>query len=259
MRPIAFLAGLAVLAGAFPAYADPFDYGTPNIQSPLNAKRGQMYMRLTHRFNGAEFPSDSAPAFVMGLGLTKNVTVDLFTSTRNHPLDGDVGVRYQILDEYDGAPVALTARVGYTTHLTGSAIGELTVSRNNVLPKLGIGLVGRYFSYVGDYNNPGWMTAAGVGASYELMTGLNLVGDVVAPLDQSVVAANGFNWSTGLQWWMPDTPHVLVLFVGRMGPGTTYGRTFSPGSDTWRVGLEYHAHFDAPFFPRRRIIRTSED
>lgn len=259
MKPTPFLLGLAVLLGSQPALADPFDYGTPNIQSPLNSKRGQMYLRMSHRFNGAEFPSDSSPALAVGLGLTKNVTLDLFASTRNRPLDGDVGVRYQILDEYDGSPVALTARVGYTTHLTGSALGELTLSKNNVLPRLGLGLVGRYFSYVGDYNTPGWMTAAGLGASFELLTGVNLVADVVAPLDQSVVNAKGYNWSAGLQWWMPDTPHVLMLMVGRMGPGTTYGRTFSPGSDTWRVGFEYHAHFDAPFFPRRRIIRSTED
>jgi hypothetical protein len=250
-----------MLLTAAPAWAYQFDYGTPEIPSPLNAKRGQMYMRMSHRYNAAAFPADSAPSLNLGLGLTKQITMDLIASTRNRPLDAELGLRYQLLDEYDGTPFALTTRLGYTSHIGGSAIGEVVASKNNLLPGLGVGLIGRYFSYVGDYSaNPGWMTAGGLGLSYSLAEGMNLVGDIVAPLDQSVIDANGFNWSTGLQWWIPDTPHVLLLMVGRMGPGTTYGRTFSPGRDTMRVGFEYHAHFDAPFFPRRTIsIDLGED
>lgn len=246
-------------ATARPALASQFDYGTPDIPSPLSTKKGQVFMRMSHRYNAQAFPSDSAPALALGLGLTKALTLDLYGSTRNRPLDGELGLRYQLLDEYDDAPLALAVRGAYSTHMTGSAIGEVTASRNNVLPGLGVGLVGRYFSHVADFNNPGWMTAAGVGLSYALTNGLNLVADVVAPLDQSVVDRDGFNWTAGLQWWMPETPHVLVLMVGRMGPGTTYGRTFSPDRDTLRVGFEYHAHFDAPFFPRRTIVYQGQD
>ncbi|GEM_PF-2506973 len=257
-----------ILAGALipclsagPVAAFQFDYGTPGITSPLNAKRGQMYLRMSHRYNAATFPSDSAPALNLGLGLSQSFNLDAVASTRNTPLDGELAVRYQLMDEYEGAPLALNTRLGYTTHLGGSAIAELTASKNNLLPGLGAGVVGRYFSYVGDYSaNPGWMTAAGVGLSYAIAEGLCFLGDVVAPLDRSVIDAAGFNWSTGLAWWMPDTPHVLLLMVGRFGPATTYGRTFSPGTDTLRVGFEYHAHFDAPFFPRRTFkIRTEDE
>lgn len=244
---------------AAPAAAFQFDYGTPGIVSPLNSKRGQMYLRMSHRYNAETFPSDSAPALNLGLGLSQQLNLDFVASTRNRPFDGELAMRYQVMDEYEGAPFALNTRLGYTTHLGGSGIAELTASKNNLLPGLGAGVVGRYFSYVGDYAaNPGWMTAAGVGLSYAIAEGLSLLGDVVAPLDKSVIDANGFNWSTGLAWWLPDTPHVLLLMVGRFGPGTTYGRTFSPGSDTLRVGFEYHAHFDAPFFPRRKLTIETE-
>lgn len=256
-----WIAASLLVALTAPAYAYQFDYGTPEIPSPLNTKRGQMYFRMSHRYNAMEFPSDSAPTLNLGLGLTKKTTLDFVASTRNRPLDGELSVRYQLLDEYDDAPFALTTRLGYTTHINGSAIGEITASKNNLLPRLGVGLVGRYFSYVGDYSaNPGWMTAVGGGLSYSLGDGFNLIGDVVAPLDMTVIDAMGVNWSAGFQWWMPDTPHVLTAFVGRMGPGSTYGRTFSPGKDTLRVGFEYHAHFDAPFFPRRKLtINIEED
>jgi len=253
-------AGLLVSLTA-PAYAYQFDYGTPEISSPLNTQRGQMYFRMSHRYNAMEFPSDSAPTVNLGVGLTKKTTVDFIASTRNRPLDGELSLRYQFLDEYDDAPFALTTRLGYTTHIGGSAIGEVTASKNDLLPGLGLGLVGRYFSYVGDYAaNPGWMTAGGAGLSYAIGEGFNLIGDIVAPLDSTVIDAMGFNWSAGFQWWIPDTPHVMLVFVGRMGPGSTYGRTFSPGKDTLRVGFEYHAHFDAPFFPRRQLtINLEED
>lgn len=246
-------------ASAAPAFASQFDYGTPDIPSPLSTKKGQMFLRMSHRYNAQAFPSDSAPALAAGLGITKNLTLDLYGSTRNRPVDGELGLRYQLMDEYDDAPFALTGRVAYSTHVSGSGIGEVIASKNNLLPGLGVGLVGRYFSYVADYNNPGWMTAAGMGLSYSIAEGLNLIGDVVAPMDQSVIDKYGFNWTAGLQWWLPDTPHVLVLMVGRMGPGTTYGRTFSPDKDTLRVGFEYHAHFDAPFFPRRTIVFQGKD
>ncbi len=245
---------------AMPAAAFQFDYGTPGITSPLNLRRGQMLMRMSHRYNAATFPNDSAPALNLGLGVTKQLALDFVTSTRNTPLDGELAVRYQLLDEYEDAPFALTTRLGYTSHLGGSGLAEVTASKNNLLPNLGVGLVGRYFSYVGDYKvNPGWMTAAGAGLSYALADGLALVGDVVAPLDRSVIDTFGFNWSAGLQWWLADTPHVLVLMVGRFGPGTTQGRTFSPDKDNLRVGFEYHAHFDAPFFPRRTITINTEE
>ena len=245
---------------AAPAAAFQFDYGTPGITSPLNIRRAQMLMRMSHRYNAATFPNDSAPALNLGLGLTKQVALDFVASTRNIPLDGELAVRYQLLDEYDDFPFALTTRLGYTTHRGGSGLAEVTASKNNLLPNLGAGIVGRYFTYVGDYTvNPGWMTAAGAGLSYALADGLSLVGDVVAPLDRSVIDAFGFNWSAGLQWWIPDTPHVMVLMLGRFGPGTSIGRTFSPDKDNLRVGFEYHAHFDAPFFPRRTLTLDTEE
>lgn len=247
------LAGILIpCLAAPPAAAFQFDYGTPGIPSPLNIKGGQMYFRMSHRYNAATFPSDSAPALNLGIGLSQQLNLDFVTSTRNVPLDGELTARYQFLDEYEGAPFALTTRLGYTTHLGGSGIAEVTTSKNNLLPNLGVGVVGRYFSYVGDYTvNPGWMTAAGIGLSYAIGDGVTLVGDVVAPFDRSVIDADGFNWSAGLEWWMPDTPHVLTLMVGRFGPGTTHGRTFSPDKDNLRVGFEYHVHFDTPYWPRR--------
>lgn len=255
-----WLAASLLFTATSPALAYQFDYGTPDIPSPLNIKRGQMYMRMSHRYNAMAFPSDSAPSLNLGLGLTKQLALDFVTSTHNRPIDAELSFRYQLLDEYDGTPFALTTRLGYTSHLGGSGIGELVASRNNVLPGLGIGLIGRYFSYVGDYAvNPGWMTATGIGLSYSVAEGINLLADVVAPLDRSVIDNRGFNWSTGLQWWIPDTPHVLMVMVGRMGPGTTHGRTFSPGRDTLRAGFEYHAHFDFPWFPGQRTITIKED
>jgi hypothetical protein len=35
-----------------------------------------------------------------------------------------------------------------------------------------------------------------------------------------------------------------MVFVGHMGAGSTFGRTFTNDIDDFRMGLEYHAHFD---------------
>jgi hypothetical protein len=243
-------------------YSAAFDYGTPQVISPQGIGLGEFQLRFSHRFQvaPASFPSDPAPALNLGLGLTRQLSMDLYTSTRTKPVDAELGMRYQWLDEWEGSPVSMNTRVSYTTHAlgqAGSGVGEVTLARNNLIPRLSVGMVGRYFTYVARVGRttlevPGYLAAVGMGFTYSLLKNFNLVADFVSPLDQSVVGIQGFNWSTGIQWWIPNTPHVLNLFCGRMGPGNTLGRTFSnQGLDDFRVGFEYHAFVEIPGFPGR--------
>lgn len=252
-RAVAILASSFLLGGAIPAFAYQFDYGTPEIVSPLSVELGEVLVRFGHRFNTAEFPDDNGIALNLGLGVTPKLTTDFSFTTNEHRLyDGELSVRYQWLDQYDDAPLSLGTRVGYGTVPVGTGIAEVTISRNNLLPNLGVGAIGRYFTNVGNLanlSNAGGMAATGLGLSYSLWKGVNLVGDVMAPLDQRVIAVNGFSWTAGVQIWIKDTPHVLTLFAGRMGDGTSYGRTFSSGMDTFRAGFEYDFHVEIPRFP----------
>lgn len=253
VRAIAVLASYLLLGGALPAFAYQFDYGTPEILSPLSVEHGEVLVRFGHRFNVADYTHDNGLVLNLGLGVTPKLTADfLFTSEEKDPYDGELGVRYQWMDQYDDAPFSLATRIGYGSIPVGTGVGEVTLSRNNLLPNLGVGLVGRYFTNAGNLAslpNPGGMGAGGLGFAYSLWKGVSLVGDVMAPLDQRVIAANGFSWTTGVQIWLKDTPHILTLFVGRSGGGTTFGRTFSPGMDIFRVGFDYNFHVEIPSFP----------
>ena len=92
------------------------------------------------------------------------------------------------------------------------------------------------------------MNAAGGAVVLSLLPGLNLVGDFVSTLDETVLDRDGFVWSGAIQYYIPDTPHVLTLLVGRMGVGTTMGQSFATSKDTIRIGFEYSTRMDIPFF-----------
>lgn len=255
MPPNRFLAAvvaLVALAAGAPVQADPYDYGTTLIPSAINREHGEMRFAFTHRFQVRTFPSGATPTIHFEYGITDALQIHSYFATQQRPGDFEAGLRYQFLNENNDDWLSLSVRGAYAS-LGKSGIGEITISKNHLTEWLGMGLVYRAFSNGNNFGN--FVHAAGLGIIAEVSPGLNLYGDVVAPFDKTIIDRFGISWTSGLQWWIPDSPHVAMLFVGVTGAGTTQGRTFSPGKDfgqQFRIGFEFSTLLDVVTKKRKK-------
>lgn len=226
------------------ALAEPYDYGTPLVPSALGREHGELRFAFAHSFQIATFPSGATPTLFFEYGATRHIHLYTTFTTQQQPGDLEAGIGYQFWNEYEGAWASLMVRFAYSS-LGKSGIAELLLAKNRLLPPLGMGLTWRGFTNANNFGS--FAHAAGVGLTLEVIPGLNLYGDTVVPFDRTIVDRLGVAWSSGVQWWIPDTPHVLVMFLGVLGPGSTQGRTFSPGRDfgqQFRIGFEFSTLMD---------------
>lgn len=247
--------GFCWTAMATAALADPFDYGTPGIVSPLNLDAGQSAFNFDHRWGLATFPLAAEPAFTIRVGLGDGFEINTILSTAqsNGIYEGEFGLRWQVLNEYNRDWLSMTPYVGYDT-LGNTLLGELTASKK-IWGPLGLAMVGRVFSNSGSLGqSPGIADGIGAGAEWELTPGLSLMGDFFINSgsgylpDYTEIQSQRAPFNVGIQWYIPDTPHVLMLTFGSSGRQSTMGRSYTDSIGDFQIGFEYGSQFATPFW-----------
>ncbi len=227
-----------------------FKEGTLNIISPFTFKKDMMYILYSHNFFQGSFPRSSNPAFHFSYTPISHLQVDTILSLRESPLEWEIGLKYQIMDEFEGAPISLTPRISYNTR--GNIFG-LDISATKIFMKdiLQLGLGYRLLSSdpkdfsdtAGKVPLNGIVQGIGLNTILRVYKQWHIFGDVVLPFDSNLISNKGFIWSAGIKKRLPSTPHILTLYAGNSNESTLSGRTVSTGNgkypDMLKVGFNF--------------------
>lgn len=240
-------------------YTRVFKEGTLNLISPFTQKQDTLNILFSHNFLVSTFPHGNNPAFHFNYAPINNLQLDAIFSLRYSPLEFEAGIKYQILNEFEGAPVSLTPRISFNTrgNILGLDISATKIFFDNIWQ---VGLGYRILNYFGDpkVDDLSSNIAQGVGVNtiVRVWKQWHLFGDIVLPFDSNLINKHGFIWSAGIKKRIPNTPHILTLFVGNSYQSTVSGRTISTDNgkypDILKVGFNYSIGIpNASKFPER--------
>ncbi len=223
-----------------------FKEGTLNIISPSAFKKDMFYILYSHNYFQAAFPRGSNPAFHFNYTPIEKLQFDTILSLRSSPLEFEVGGKYQILDEFKSDILSLAPRLSYNTR--GNAVGlDVSASKTFFTDIWQIGLGYRAINYFGDPKvddlTSSFVHGIGVNTIVRVWKDWHIFGDVVFPFDSNIISKHGFIWSSGIKKRIPDTPHILTLYVGNSNESTLTGRTISNGNgkypDMLKLGFNF--------------------
>lgn len=200
---------------------------------------GTVQFNFLHRFTLSDEPErkvGNSPTFVMTTGLPFRSMVGFTYATNSalsprYPNEWEFLARVAALRELEGAPLDVSAQVGYNLSAEG-VDGELAVAK----------LVGpvRLLAAGRSLTNPfesGREVAAAGGVSIRLSRFLALAGDVATVLDRPDDREEEAAWSAGVHVAIPNTPHTLSLQASNANTTTLQG--MSRGGETTRYGFEF--------------------
>ncbi len=217
-----------------------FIEGTQNVFSPHSLPQDKLMLGYTHNFFWATLPRGSHPAFWLKYGILDRLQVDIVNTLRS-PLEIEAGLSYQILDEFAGDWLSLTPRLSFNSR--GTVVGaEISASRF-ILPDIWeLGLDARVISSGAEDGFTRPVAALGLNTMVRVWKHWHLFGDIAVPLDGEILQQKSVLWSTGFKKVIPDTPHILSIYVGNTQEQTLSGRTISPGAnldDNFRLGFSF--------------------
>jgi len=248
-----FLLSIILFSISIPTYANEdkkekfkraFEEGTINIVSSQVFNRDMFYILFSHNYFLISFPRGSNPAFQFSYVPINNLQIDSTLSLRQSPLEFEIGAKYSILDEFKGDILSLAPRISYNTrgNILGLDINASKIFFNNVLQ---IGLGYRLLNYFGnskiDNLNTNLIQGLGFNTIFRFLKHWHLFADAVLPFNIDLLNTSGFIWSSGIKKRIPDSPHVLTLYIGNVNESTISGRTISTGNgkypDMLKIGF----------------------
>lgn len=244
---------LPLLLFAVPAFADEheeedkdftyaFREGSLNLISANTFKPDTFYIQYSHNFFANSFPRGSNPAFLLSYAPIKNLQLDSVVTLRNSPVEWELAAKYQVLNEADGAPFSFSPRVAFSGR--GNVVGvDLALSKIFFEDKLQLGLDYSFQSDAKSDWEAGMFNAIGANAIVRVWKHWNVYGDVFVPLNSALMAKNGFIWSAGLKKRIPDSPHILTLYVGNTNEASLSGRTISTSANKYPDALKVGFNF----------------
>jgi plastocyanin len=200
---------------------------------------GQLEVNTSFRFARGVWPVDgisSVPTFEAALGLpARSLVGGRFVphspAQRRTSDEWEVYARHQPLTQYRGAPLDLSAQVGFNA-AARSVDGELAAARWEGPLRLLVG--GRFFSDAfGEGDARGALSGGVLFFPSPRNMPLALTLDVASELDR---LTEEVAWSAGAQLGASFTTHTLSLFVTNTASGSVQG--MSRGAGATRLGLE---------------------
>ena len=211
----------------------------PNLSGGWVVSSGTVQFNFLHRFTLSDEPErkvGNSPTFVMTAGLPFRSMVGFTYATNSaltprYPNEWEFLARVAALRELEGAPLDLSAQVGYNLSAEG-VDAELSVAK--LLGPVRLLAAGR--SLTNPFEEGREVAAAG-GVALRLSRFFALGADVASVLDRPDDREEEAAWSAGVHIAIPNTPHTLSLHASNASTTTLQG--MSRGGETTRYGFEF--------------------
>lgn len=236
---LALTTALLTLAGAAPAFAQPADQRTPNLEGTWVTPHGAMFFSFLHRFSVGAAPTyavGNIPMLHLSGGFYDWLSVGALYATETVTVPGasqelELWAKQRFFDQEAGAPLSLSLKEAFNT-TAWSPDAELAASR-----RFGPLALHGAARAMGNYRYTGAPRVTGaLGASYQLTPSLSLSADVAAsPMRQA--AEPLLAWAAGAQIVIPATPHTMSLHVTNTGTDSIQGA--SVPTDEMRFGFDF--------------------
>ena len=232
---------LAVLAGAAlrpaPLQAQDLLDRTPNLSGGWVSYPGMVHFNFLHRFTSSDAPErkvTSAPTFLLAAGLPGRLLAGFHYATNstlapNYPNEWEFFGRFGALRQTNGAPLDLSAQVGYNLASDGPDAEVAAARRQGPVRVLA---AVRVLSPLDDED--GARVALAGGATLHLTRDVAIAADVGSITDRR--PGEDAAWGVALQLAIPRSPHTFSLQVGNTNTATLQGA--SRGGNT-RYGFEF--------------------
>ena len=211
----------------------------PNLSGGWVVSTGTVQFNFLHRFTLSDEPErkvGNSPTFVMTTGLPFRSMVGFTYATNSaltprYPNEWEFMARVAALRELEGAPLDISAQVGYNLSAEG-VDAELSVAK--LLGPVRLLAAGR--SLTNPFESGREVAVAG-GVALRLSRFLALGADVASVLDRPEDREEDAAWSAGVHFAIPNTPHTLSLQASNANTTTLQG--MSRGGETTRYGFEF--------------------
>ncbi len=211
----------------------------PNLSGGWVASPGTLQFNFVHRFQRTGAPErkvSNTPTFVAALGLPGRSMVGVAYATNStlsprYPNEWEFSARVAALSELTGAPLDVSAQVGYNLGAEGFD-GELAVAK--LLGPVRLLAAGR--SLTNPFAGGRELAAAG-GIAIRLSRFLGVGADVATVFDRPADREEEAAWSAGLHVAIPNTPHTVSLHATNANTATLQG--MSRGGGKTRYGFEF--------------------
>jgi hypothetical protein len=222
-----------------------FNEGTPNLVSPHVWKKDTLFTMVSHNWFVQSFPKGSNASGAISYTPFNNFQVDGLLTLRGG-IEAELGLKYQLLNQEEGASVSFSPRAAYNTR--GNIFGiDLCIDRIFFEDRLQLGLSYTFLSSGAPENVNHIVQAVGLNTTTRVWGHWYLFGDIVLPLDEKLITSKGFIWSAGIKDQMIGTPHNLTLYIGNTNLHTLTARTISVNNtypDVLRAGFEFSIIFE---------------
>jgi plastocyanin len=232
------LATLGAFAVAPGAAAQTVLDRSPNLAGAWVGGSGVLHFNFLHRFTRSSAPErkvTSTPTFLLAGGLPMRTLLGVHYATNSqlsprYPNEWELFGRVAPLDQESGAPVDVSAQIGYNVAAEGFD-AEATAARRQG-PVRVLAAV-RLLADPGE--DGGADVALGSGVVLRLTRHLALSGDVTTLTDRG--PEEDVAWGAGLNLAIPRTPHTLSLHATNVNNATL--QSSSRGTGETRYGFEF--------------------
>jgi plastocyanin len=232
------LVAVLCASGTVPAHAQTVLDRTPNLSGAWVGTAGVLHFNFLHRFSISSAPErkvTAAPTFLVAAGLPAHTLLGVHYATNStlsprYPNEWEVFGRVAPLDQETGAPIDVSAQVGYNLAAEGLD-AEVAVARRQARFRLLAAL--RVLAEPGE--NGGADIALATGVIFRLTRHLAFSADVATLTERA--AGEDVAWGGGLNWAIPHTPHTLSLHATNTNNATLQGA--SRGTGETRYGFEF--------------------
>ena len=232
------IASLCALVGGREAVAQTTLDRTPNLSGAWVGASGVLHFNFLHRFSISSAPErkvTATPTFLLAAALPARTLLGAHYATNSelsprYPNEWEVFGRISPLDQELGAPIDVSAQVGYNLAAEGLD-AEAAVARRQGSLRVLAAL--RVLAEPGDGGGADVALASGV--VIRLTRHLGLSADVATVTERA--AGEEVAWGAGLSWAIPHTPHTLSLHATNTNNATL--QSSSRGTGETRYGFEF--------------------
>lgn len=211
---------------------------TPNLAGAWVGAPGVLHFNFLHRFSISSAPQrkvTSTPTFLLAAGLPARTLVGVHYATNSelsprYPNEWELFGRIAPLDQESGAPIDVSAQMGYNLAAEGLD-GEAAVARRQ-----GPVRVLAAFRLLADPGvNGGADVGLGSGVVLRLTRHVALSADVATLTKRA--AGEEVAWGAGINLAIPRTPHTISLHATNVNNATL--QSASRGTSQTRYGFEF--------------------